>query len=237
MNPGPAPRTAEDARGRSRLLIGGAFGVTGALIGIVLPVGVLLANLYAPSSAIATGAALVEVLAVLLAAGLVLLLVSFFAYRSAFARFRKVDRRFWVASALCLVGSLGLLVLLGAAIVVGGSSASVAQCVQGSPSHALSCLDSGSSGEFLGANLVVLGFWLAWVGSFGIVVGLALEGDRARRRTLTAAATVYAVTLLLIVGPFTALFLSYPGAADLLVGVPVLAVVAPSLVLSGTRPR
>ncbi|HEV2167056.1 MAG TPA: hypothetical protein VGS23_08825 [Thermoplasmata archaeon] len=237
MSAGPPPRTAEDRRGRQRLLLGASFGVTGALIGLVVPVSVLLANASSPSGEVLRGATLVEVLAALFAAGLLLLTLSFVAYRSAFARLRRVDRRFWAASALCLVGSLGLLVLAAAAVVAGGSAATWAQCVHSSPIPNPGCLGPASGGAPLDAPLVGVGFGLAWIGSLGIVVGLALEGERARTRLLTAAAAAYAVTLLALLGPFASLFVSLPGTAGLAVAAPILAVIAPALVLAATRRR
>jgi hypothetical protein len=228
-------RTHADTLGRRRLSLGGAFGLTGALIGLVLPAAFLLGISYVPGGSIALGSTQVLVLTLLLVAGLLFLIVSFMAYRSAFSALRAAEPKFWSASLLCFVGSLGLLVILVASVAVSGSAANVADCARGSPSHALSCLRAGSSGELLGASLAVLGFWIAWVGGLGIVLGLGLEGRRARAPSLMAGAVAYALLLVVLVGPFAALFLSLPAAGALLVALPALALIAPALVLLGAR--
>jgi uncharacterized membrane protein YidH (DUF202 family) len=237
MSARSSPRPPRDTLGRARLRTGGALGIAGASVGIGLPAAVLLDPALTSAGSTAVGSGQVELLSVLIAAGAVLLLVSLFEFRRAFAALRVRDPRFWVPSALCLVGTLGFLVLLVAAVVVSGSATSVAQCVQGSPTHALSCLRAGSSGELLAADLAVAGFALSWLGGLGIVVGLALEGRRIRSVPLSAGAAVYALALLVLVGPFASLFLAFPGAGTLLVALPFLAIAAPVLVLLGSGPR
>ncbi|MCI4357596.1 MAG: hypothetical protein L3J95_04420 [Thermoplasmata archaeon] len=230
-----APRTQADRLGRHRLALGGAFGLIGALIGIVLPVGLLLETAYAPGGPSPLGGPQLTLLALILTAGLLLLVVSFVMYRSAFAALRTAEPKFWVASALCLIGTVGLIVVLVASVAVGGSVGEVARCAHGSPSHALACLRAGSSGEVLGASLAVLGFWLAWVGGVGIVIGLGLEGRRIRKPALVAGAAAYALVLLAFIGPFAALLLSLPSTGPLWIALSVLALVAPGLVLRGSQ--
>ncbi len=237
MSHSSTPRPPRDTLGRARLRTGGTLGIAGGLIGIGLPAAILLVPGLASSGSTTIGTGQVELLSGLLAVGALLLLLSLFEFRRAFAALRGRDSRFWVASALCLIGTLGFLLLLIAAVAVSGSSSSVAQCVQGSPTHALSCLRAGTSGELLAADLVLVGFGLSWLGGLGIVLGLALEGRRIRSAPLSAGAAAYALALLLLVGPFAALFLAFPGASTMLLALPVLAVAAPALVLLGSGPR
>jgi len=162
----------------------------------------------------------------------VLFLVSLFVYRRGFAVLRKVDGRFAVASVLCIIGSIGFLLLLVSAALLVGASNSLIQCIHGAPSHALSCLRSGQP---LGAYTGLVGFWLGWLGGLGIVVGLSLAGRRYRNGTVSGGAALYAILLLVLIGPFVALVTPLPGLQYLLLAAPIFIVLAPGLVLGGTR--
>lgn len=197
-----------------------------------MPVAFLLFTTYDPGGFFTFAPALLETTSILVLAGAILFLLSFLFYRRSFLALRKVDGGFTSAAVLCLVGSLGfLLVLVGAALVIGDSS-SLLGCVNGHPSQALSCLRSS---EPFGAYTGLIGFWLAWLGGVGIVLGLLRAGGRYRSGPITDGAVAYAILLLILVGPFLALVVFVPYTEYLLALAPFLTVAAPALVWSGSR--
>jgi hypothetical protein len=222
----------EDAKGSHRIAVGAGLGVAAALITLVLPFALLWLAAYSPGGFFRVNIALVQDVSLLVLAGAILFLLSLFVYRRGFAVLRSVDPRFKVASILCLIGSLGFLLILVAVVVILGSTSSLVTCIHGQPSHALSCLRSG---EPLGAYTGLVGFWLGWLGGVGLVLGIASAGRRFSRGTLYGAAAVYALLLLALVGPFLALVYPIPGAQYLLLLSPLLALAAPALAYGGSR--
>jgi hypothetical protein len=222
----------EDAKGSHRIAVGAGLGVAGAAITLLLPFVLIWYAVYSPGGFLQLNSNLVRDLSYLFLAGAILFLLSLFLYRRGFAVLRGVDRRFTVASVLCLVGSLGFLLLLVAVIVILGSTDSLVSCLHGQPSHALTCLRSGQP---LGAYTGLVGFWLGWLGGVGLVLGLASAGRRFGRGVLYGAAGIYAVLLLALVGPFLGLIFPVPGAQYLFLLAPLLALLAPLLAYSGTR--
>lgn len=226
-----APR-AEDTTGAGRLALGGGLGIAASLVTLLVPSVFLYLALYSPGGLLSLGSTLLRTLSVLVLVGAFLFLLSQFSYRRGFAALRRVDPRFSVASVLCLVGSLGFLLLIVAAAVLLGSTGSLLECVHGQPSHALSCLRSGDP---LGAYTAVAGFWLGWLGGVGLVVGLSSAGHRFARGSLYGGAALYALLLLVLVGPFLALVYAVPDQQYLLLIVPLLALLAPMLTYVGSR--
>jgi hypothetical protein len=226
----PAAR-ALDEKGVGRLGIGAGLGFAGALAAIVLPLTFLFVLARFPSGFFTFGTNLVEVTSLLVLVGAILLLLSLFFYRRSFAALRKVDPRFYTASILCIIGSLGFLLLLVAAAVVVGNANSLLACADGHPTHALSCLESGQP---LGAWTAVIGFLLGWIGGVGIVLGLGLSGSRFRAGLLTGAAFLYLLLLLFVFVPFAGLFVPVPSLGDLVLFGPFLAVLGPALALAGS---
>jgi hypothetical protein len=230
--PPAASPTEFDVRGMRRLAVGAGLGIAGGLLAVALPLGLLLLNAYGPAQFFAFTSSFVQLLSILLLAGAILLLLSLFAYRRAFAALRHTDRRFVTASVLCLIGTLGFLLIVIAAAVLLGSTSSLLSCLHGEPSHALSCVRSGTP---LGAYTGLAGFWLAWLGGLGVVLGLSLSGRRFHRGALGGGAVLYAVLLLVLVGPFADLLFPIPGAKYLIVVAPLLVLLAPAAVWSGSR--
>jgi hypothetical protein len=222
----------EDAKGSHRIAIGAGLGVAAAVIALLLPFALLYLALYHPGGFFQLDSALVQDVSWLILAGAILYLLSLFLYRRGFAVLRAVDRRFMAASILCLIGSLGFLLLLVAVVVILGSTSSLLTCIGGQPSHALSCLRSG---EPLGAYTGLVGFWLGWLGGIGLVLGLGSAGRRFHRGVLYGSSALYAVLLVALVGPFLSAIYSIPGAEYLLLLSPLLALVAPALAYAGTR--
>jgi hypothetical protein len=228
------PHSEPDQVGLFRIATGAGVGLAAALLAIVLPIGFLLVATYAGAGFLSLDqTAFLDATVLLVLAGALLFLVSFFLYRRGFAHLRTVDRRFTLASVLCLVGSVGFLLLLVAAVVVIGSSSSLLSCIHGHPSQSLSCLRSGQP---LGAYTGLLGFWLGWFGGVGIVLGLSAASSRFRTREIGWGAALYGVLLLILLGPFVALWIAFPGAAYLLGLVPILSILAPFFVFRGSRP-
>jgi NADH:ubiquinone oxidoreductase subunit 6 (subunit J) len=231
MAPMWMPWSEQDQTGLNRLATGSALGVAAAILGIVLPVFFLLIATYIPSGFLALDQpGFLDATGILILAGAILFLFCFLIYRNAFAHLRKVDRRFVLASVLCLLGSIGFLLILVAAVVVIGTSSSLVSCISGQPSHALSCLRSGQP---LGAYTGLVGFWLGWLGGVGIVLGLSAGSSRFHNRDIGFGALSYALLLLILIGPFVSLVVAFPGVQYVLLAVPVLSLVAPFFVYLG----
>jgi len=227
------PTDEIDRKGLFRIATGAGIGLAAALLAIVIPVGFLLAASYEPGGFLSLHqTAFLDATCLLILAGALLFLLSLFIYRRAFAILRKVDRRFLVASVLCLIGSIGFLLLLVAVVVIVGSSSSLLSCINNQPSHALTCLRSGQP---LGAYTGLIGFWLGWLGGVGIVLGLSAGSNRFHRREIGLGAALYALLLLALIGPFVALVVSYPGVEFVLLLAPLLSLLAPFFVFRGTR--
>lgn len=222
-----------EKRGLFRVATGAGVGLAASLLAIVVPVGFLLVAAYAPGGFLSLNqTAFIDATALLILAGAILFLVSLFIYRRGFAQLRKIDPRFTAASALCIVGTIGFLLILVAAVVIVGSASSLLSCISGRPTHALTCLRSG---EPLGAYTGLVGFWLGWLGGVGIVLGLSAGSSRFKARTIGVGGALYAVLLLALVGPFVALVVTVPGVEYLLLLVPILSILAPFFVFHGSR--
>ena len=232
MSASPVAPRAEDTKGAGRLALGGGIGLAAAIITLVLPSIFLWLSVSSPGGFFTLGSTIVETLSILVLVGAILFLLCLFTYRLAFGALRKVDPRFTAASVLCLLGSLGFLLLVVAAALLLGSTSSLIQCIHGQPSHALSCLKSSSP---LGAYTALAGFWLGWLGGVGIVAGLSLAGHRFARGSLYGGATFYALLLVVLVGPFLTLIYPVPGGEYLLLVAPALAILAPAFVLAGSN--
>jgi hypothetical protein len=224
----------QDEKGAFRLALGAWLGLFAGLIAIVLPLVAIFLSAYDPGGFFTFGTSMIQTSGALILAGVVLFILSLFCYRRGFASLRTVDGDFALASFLCIVGTLGFLLLLVSAAVLTNSSSSVLQCVNGQPSHALSCLQSGQP---LGAYTGLAGFVLAWLGGLGIAYGLWLAGDRFDERPVTLGSVFYLLFLLILVSPLVALAIPLPGAGFFLLVVPILTVAAPALVLLGTLPE
>jgi hypothetical protein len=224
----------QDEKGAFRLALGAWLGLFAGLIAIVLPFVTIFVSAYDPGGFFSFGTSMVQTSGALILAGGVLFILSLFFYRRGFASLRKGDGEFALASFLCILGTLGFLLLLVAAALLTSSASSVLQCIKGQPSHALSCLQSDQP---LGAYTGLTGFVLAWLGGLGIVYGLWLAGDRFDERPVTLGSVFYLLFLSVLISPLVALAVPLPGVAFVLVVVPILTVAAPAMVLLGTLPE
>lgn len=225
-----------DRRGNRWIGAGGAFGLAGGVLAVVLPLLLVEISRHAPGGIAAASSSLVAWTSWFLLAGAVLLLLSFFAYRWGYSVLRKAEPTYWVASALCIVGSSGFLLLIIAAAVATGSENGLLACVQGPYSQIYSCVQGQTP---LGAYTAVAGLWLAWIGSVGIVLGLFQAGGRYLSGLYVGAGACYLITLVLLVGPLTGIFVSVAFIEPLLLMAPVFVVTGPLLVLLArpTYPR
>ncbi|MGA9839835.1 MAG: hypothetical protein WBF81_02825 [Thermoplasmata archaeon] len=219
-----------DEKGVRRLGLGAGLGFAGALLAIVIPLLFLFLVADFPGGFFVLNSQLVQVSSILVLAGSILLLLSLFVYRRGFAALRKTDPRFYAASVLCIVGSIGFLLLFITAAIVVGNSSGLLSCAGGHPSHALSCLESGQP---LGAVTGTVGFLLGWIGGVGIMLGLFLAGSRFRNGSLSASGGAYGILLLILIVPFLELVIALPDASYLLVIAPVMAIMGPGLALEG----
>lgn len=219
-----------EARGLRRLSIGAGLGLAGGIAALVLPVAFLFLAAYNPGGLFAFTDAFLRMLTILVLAGGILFLLSLLMYRFSFGAFRRVDRRFWFASGLCLLGTIGFLLLVAGVGLLIGDSGTLSGCLHGRPTQALGCVRSEQP---LGAYTAVIGYWLAWLGGLGVVVGLFLTGVRYHRGWLYGGGVLYGLLLLVLAGPFVALVITIPYAGELLLLAPVFVLLAPGAVFGG----
>jgi hypothetical protein len=228
---GPEDRLDEQ-KGLRRFRTGALLGLAGGIVGLVLPVSINLLAFYTTFGLLSFGTTLVEYTTAFVLLGALLFAASLFVYRFGFTALRKQDHWFYVASVLCIVGSVGLLLIAISTADALYSTPSLVQCIRGAPSTALTCLQSVQP---LTAYSVVIGFWLAWFGGLGIVVGIVLGGRRYRDGWLVGGGAAYTLLLLVLIDPFVAMLFPIGGWQYPLFTLPVLALTAPALVYTGSR--
>lgn len=216
-------------RGSQWLRAGGGFGLLGGIVAILLPFLFIWLAKYDPGGFFTFATSFVQFTSLLFLVGSVLVLVSFFCYRWSFSVLRKANPRYWIASALCLIGSSGLLILVIAAGLAAGDANSFVGCAQGSLSNAFSCIQSASP---VSAYAALLGFWLGWIGAVGIVIGLFHAAGSFRSALYGTAGALYLILIVLLVGPFVAVLAPVSFVSWLLLVVPAFAIAAPALVVA-----
>jgi hypothetical protein len=229
----PSVPPPDEPRGLRRFRLGAVFGLVGGVVGLLLPISVSLLGVYTALNLLRFSTTLVEFTGALFVLGAVLLILSLSCYRLGFGALRRFDRWFLTASVLCNVGTVGLCLIIVGAVVAIHSSPTLVACVRASPAGALGCLAAVAP---LTEYSVLVGFWLAWLGGLGVVVGLELGGRRYHRGRLVAGGALYALLLLVLIAPFVALLFPLGGWQYPLLTVPVLALVAPVYVWAGSRP-
>jgi hypothetical protein len=231
---GPTATARRQPRGLRRFKVGALFGLAGGLVGLVLPVTLNLLVFYPVFGLLTFDTMLIAFTGVFVLVGALLLAISLIFYRLGFTALRRFDRWFLTASVLCNIGSIGLVLIIASAAVALVSSPSLAACVQNAPTRALTCMQSIQP---LTTWSVIAGFWLAWLGGLGIVIGLVLGGRRYRDGKLVTGGALYAVLLLVLIDPFVALLFPIGGWQYPLLTVPILALLAPVYVYVGSRPN
>jgi hypothetical protein len=222
--------TSVGAKGLRRVSIGSAFGLAAGVFGLGLPVALILLASWMPGTSFLTGSQLIEATAGLALIGAALFAVSLTIFQFGFKTLREVDRRFWTASILCAVGTVGVLLLLVPIALAFASSNAIADCVQGAPSHTLACLGSVAP---LASYWAIAAFWCAWLGGLGIIVGISLAGRLYRQDWLYAGAALYSLLLLGLLSPAIGLLLPIYALSYPLLAAPLLVMVAPALIFPG----
>ncbi|MCI4368837.1 MAG: hypothetical protein L3K09_04665 [Thermoplasmata archaeon] len=228
---GPA-RIEDESKGLRRIAIGSAVGLAAGVVGLVLPVALFLITGYRLAPPGLAEAGLIQVTALLTLAGAILFAVSLTIYRMGFASFRPLDRRFWAASFLCMLGTIGVLLIVLPMALSFTTSDAMANCIQGSPTKALTCLRSAAP---LAADATIAGVWLLWAGGLGVVVGISLASLRYRDPWLSAGAGAYAFLLLGLSAPILGFIFPIAGLVYPVLALPVLVLLAPALISHGSQ--
>ncbi len=220
-----------DPKGLRWIVTGAGLGLAAAVTGLVIPVGLLLLAAYSPTGLLRLGPTLIQATGLLALAGTLLFAVSLVAFRYGFAAFREFERWFWSASVLCLIGTVGWVLLILPTGIALLSSASLFDCVQAAPTQALVCLRTVAP---LANYLGVIAFWLVWLGQLGIVVGLAFTGRRFREPSLHMGTALYARLLLGCIAPFVGLVFASSALSYAAFAAVALGLLAPAFVAFGS---
>ena len=233
----PAGRTkrvphADESSGLSRIATGSTVGLAAGVVGLALPVTLLLLASYRPGALPISASQLLQVTAVLALTGALLFAISLIIYRYGFASLRTVDPRFWAASALCMLGTVGLVLIVLPIAIAFASSDTMAACIQGAPTKAPACLRAAAP---LASYLAEAGIWLVWLGGVGIVLGIGLASVRYREAWLSAGAALYALIILGLLAPGLSLLFPIGGIAYAILALPILVLLAPALTSRGSH--
>ena len=234
MSPSPSAMGAGplDPKGLRWIVTGAGLGLAAAVAGLAIPVGLLLLAAASPTGLLRLGPRLIQATGLLAIVGTLLFAVSLVAFRYGFAAFRQFERWFWSASVLCLIGTVGWVLLILPAGIALISSASLFDCVQAAPAQALVCLQAVAP---LASYVGVIAFWLAWLGQLGIVVGLALTGRRFREPSLHVGTALYALLLLVFIAPFVGLVFASSALSYAAFAAVTLGLLAPAFVAFGSN--
>jgi hypothetical protein len=219
-------------KGLRRISTGSLLGLAAGVVGLALPVALVLLASLMPGGSFFTGAQLIETTAGLALVGALLFAFSLMIFQLGFTAFRVFDRRFWTASILCAVGTIGVILLLVPIALAFAASDAIASCIRGAPSHTLSCVGSVAP---LASYWAIAAFWLIWLGGLGIVVGISLAGRRYRQDWLYGGAALYALLLLGLLAPALGLLLPIYALSYPLLAAPLLVLIAPALIFHGSR--
>lgn len=230
--PVPPLTLPHERKGLHRFRIGAGLGLAAAVVAILLPFALLWLANYNPGGLFTFDSTLLRYTNWLLIAGALLFLLSLMMYRWGFSALRKIDPRLNVAVALCWIGSIGFFLVVIIASYFLGSIDSLTACIHGQPTSALSCLNSQSP---LGAATAVIGFWLGWVGSVGVVLGLLIAGGRFASGLLVSGGVLYLLLLLVLVLPFAGMLTNIPGLDYIFFLAPLFGLLGPIFVLGGAR--
>ncbi|MFZ0700122.1 MAG: hypothetical protein WAN74_08055 [Thermoplasmata archaeon] len=226
------PVLLHEEKGLHRFRIGAWAGLIGVVLAIVLPLALLWLAAHGPAGVFTLDSTLLQYTNWLVIAGALLFLLSLMMYRWGFSALRKADSRFNVAIALCWIGSIGFILVVVIASYFQGSLGSISACIHGQPTSILSCLNKLSP---LGAATAAIGFWLGWIGSLGVVIGLVLGGGRISSVLLTVGGVLYTLLLVVLVLPFASQLTHIPGLEYIVVLAPLFGILAPIFVLGGAH--
>ena len=231
-NPEATKEQARDEKGAGRLALGAWFGLFAGLLAVVIPILVLEISKYSPVGFFTLAADSLLTSSIVVVIGALLFAVSMYFYRSAFSKMRKYDPLLWGATILCLVGSIGFLLLVISAGFLAGHTDTLEGCLKGPASGILSCIEAGQP---FGGFTAVVGFACAWLGGLGIVVGLLVSSGHLGRGSIGLGGILYLIFLIVALIPFIGLIVEFPGVHYVLLLLPIFVIAAPALVLVGSR--
>jgi hypothetical protein len=220
-----------ESTGLGRIATGSSVGLSAGIVGLALPVTLFLFAHYSPGTVLPSASELVQVTAILALAGAILFAISLTFYRWGFWSLQSIDRRFWVASVLCLLGTIGVVLVILPMAIAFTASGAMAGCIEASPLQALTCLSAAAP---LVWYLGIAGVWLLWIGGLGVVVGIGLASVRYNQGWLGAGAGLYALLLLGLLGPILGLVFPIGGLVYPILALPLLVLIAPALISYGS---
>jgi|HubBroStandDraft_1064217.scaffolds.fasta_scaffold313409_1 hypothetical protein len=232
MDADAAGRAGHEAKALWRFAAGSTIGLAAGVTGLALPIALILLASYSPGTIYLTGAQLVEATAILALAGALLFALSLWVYRLGFSMLQRSDKRFYVASVLAWIGTVGVLLVVVAIGIAFLSSGTMSGCIQAAPANSLACLHAAAP---LASYSGVLGFWLVWLGGLGVVFGIGLAGTRYHQLWFYGGAGVYSLLLLGLIAPALSLVFPIDPPAFLLLATPLLAAFGPAAIFHGAR--
>ncbi len=206
MNEMMAPTDAE-MTGASRIKWGALLGTLGLVLAIAGVFIIILDVGFAVGGGITSTANFQTILNTIFAAvgailaGVVLALLSFVLYTLGFASLRRADSRFTVPMVLCVIGLIGLLLLIGFA----GLYAASIQSALGCGSSDTTCQNSATSLPAGAGALLWVGGLVALVGLIGAILGIWRFGGRYQSGVAKAGAILYIIPVLAIIAPILVL--------------------------------
>ncbi len=225
-------QVADESKGLRRISTGSTIGLVAGIVGLALPVGLFLLATYSPGTILLNGPELIQATALLALAGVLLFALSLSVYRLGFWALQSFDRGFWSASVLCLLGTVGAILIAIPIALAFAFSDAISNCIKGAPTHALTCLSSAAP---LAASWAIVAFWLVWLGGLGVVVGIILAGRRYHQGWFYGGAALYALLLLGFIGPILGLLLPIGALTYPLILAPILILLAPAVTIHGSR--
>jgi hypothetical protein len=201
-----APTDAEIA-GASRIKWGALLGTLGLVLAIAGVLIVILDVGFGVGGGISSTANFQSLLNTIfvavgaILAGVALAFLSFVLYTLGFASLRKADSRFTVPMVLCVIGLVGLLLLIGFAGLYAASIHSALGCGPNDTTcqNSATSLPTGAGALLYGGGLVAL------LGLIGTILGLWRFGSRYQSGVAKAGAILYIIPVLAIIAPILVL--------------------------------
>jgi hypothetical protein len=197
------PPTEAELVGASRIKWGALLGILGLVLAISGVFIVILDVGFAAGGGIASSANFQTILNTIflavgiILAGVALAILSFVLYTLGFASLRKADTRFTAPMVLCVIGLIGLLLLLGFAGLYAASIHSALGCASTDTTcqNSATSLPSGSSALLYGGGFV------AFLGLIGAILGLWRFGSRYQSTLAKVGSILYIIPVLAIIAP------------------------------------
>jgi hypothetical protein len=210
MNATMASTEAEIA-GASRIKWGALLGILGLVLAITGVFLILLDVGFAAGGGISSTSNFQTILNTILfgigaiLAGVTLAFLSFVLYTLGFVSLRTADGRFTVPLVLCIIGLVGLLLLIGFAGLYTVSVHSALDCA----SADTTCQNNATSLPYGSGALLYGGGFLAFLGLIGAILGLWRFGSRYESTVAKVGAILYIIPVLAIIAPILVLIGAY----------------------------